>query len=375
MGRARWRLRRGHVVLGSAGDTRAAHRGGDWTRPQDRRDLTPGARCADRVCAVRGVVIPVDRLGRVARRRARGQQQGAPVPTRVRDDADPPVDVSRGPRRVAHVHAGGRRAGGRAPVQARLGSRCGQPRHRRPTRRSNRLLQLDRCAVHDRDAPRDRVCVTARASRASAWRADRVRLRWAPACGDRSEPRLAVHAPACRARDDRDPARPPPRGGRRPDSGRGDGRARAPVARRLPEDRRTDPHPRRVERRSLGTADLRAGVLRRDADRVGGRAPSGSAAERGAQAPRGHDRHRPGCPRGVRWSPGRDPRPPVQVHRASVERIQPSDDCRHWVPLHRRRQRPLRLLAGVPGRVSVPSDRRVGPGQLRRLLHNAPPYG
>ena len=29
----------------------------------------------------------------------------------------------------------------------------------------------------------------------------------------------------------------------------------------------------------------------------------------------------------------------------------------------------------VPGRVSVPSDRRVGTGQLRRLLHNAPPHG
>ena len=136
-------------------------------------------------------------------------------------------------------------------------------------------------------------------------------------------------------------------------------------------------HPRRVERRSRGTADLRAGVLRRDADRVGrdGLA-SGSAAERGAQAPRGHDRHRPGCRSRCALEPW--PRPTatrsgsssVSGTDSAIRRLPPTGS--HFADVGSGRYDFWRVsLDAFVG----PSDRRAGTGQLRRLLHNAPPHG
>ena len=255
---------------------------------------------ARRVRAVRGLVVSVDQLGRVARGRAHRQQPGAALPARVRDHARAALDGPGRADRAADVRARRRGDGDRPAVPARVRRPRRRPRHLRPSRGADRLLQLDRGAVHDRGTHRDRTRRPARASRALRGRADRLRLRGTPACRDRPEPRLAVHAAAGRDRRDRRPPGPVARGGHRGLARRGRTRARAPAPGRLSEHVGPRAQPRRRQGGTRGARDLRGRVLRGHAARLGRLACPSSAAERGAAplAWNDHDRARGrGCRR------------------------------------------------------------------------------
>ena len=240
---------------------------------------------------------------------------------------------------------------------------AGRPRRRAPDRRTagraDRLLQLDRGAVHDRGAPRDRARRPARAAGPASRAPDRVRVRGPAARGDRPEPGLAVHAAAGRDRGDRD--RPGPPSGR---GGRGAARSwarssRCTAARRLPET----PGRRSVTRRPAGRAALVicAVILR------------GHAARLGRSADR---RRRPSAPAGgagrssARWrvaggSPSAGSRPPTAIRSFIKRQWNGFSHVRRELgrlPLHRRRQWALRLLARRRSTRSWPT-RSAGSGR------------
>ena len=151
----------------------------------------------------------------------------------------------------------------------------------------------------------------------------------------------------------------------------------APAAARLPELRRARTlHHAADTRRPGGAADLRRRLRARDAARLGrlavaaaDRCPAPAPAV-GTALSRCWSRGR----RPARRAP-RHPRSPVPVHLPAVERLQPRPaELLDAVALRRRRQRALRLLAGVARRVPGPSDRRPRRGQLRQLLLDPPPH-
>ena len=171
-----------------------------------------------------GLVVSVDHLGAVARRRAHGQQPGAALPARVRADARRCPWTAEGRwSRCSTFALGVGVIGDRAAVPARrrpttspsLSSAAGWPRRPATSTRPRRCSRSRRSSA---------IALAARRELPGLLRGapDRVRLRRPAARADRPEPRLAVHAAA--GRDRRDRGRPGPAAGR----GRG-GPARSPA--------------------------------------------------------------------------------------------------------------------------------------------------
>ena len=188
------RLQQRHLVLGCVVAARNGRGRPDVVRIRSpARTESAGADRADHVRALRGLVVSVDRLGPVARRRTPGQQPraavfpvfaamlllpwsagGAPCPGRLRR---------------------GRSDGDRSAVPPRLR----RPRHepvRRSTGRAHRLLQLDRRAVHDRGA-RAAIALAARRELPGPFAGCCSRLR-APGCSSASSSRAADGCSRCR---------------------------------------------------------------------------------------------------------------------------------------------------------------------------------
>ena len=222
------------------------------------------------------------------------------------------------------------------------------------------------------------VCIVLASRRAparpAARAARRLRRRLAAAGHDRPEPRLAVHAAAHRAGGDRDRPRPPARGrgGRDPGDRRRSSRCagcctstraghRTPCARW--------PSTPAAPRWRCASAPSCSGTLVAWADSPVSRARPGADA-----APRlGSVLALIGVARRARRRPGGEQGPPLPVHLPPVARVRPRGGRLRQLALHRRRQRALRLLARRAARLRAPSDRRPGPGQLRRLLPDPAP--